>query len=1359
MTEKYYLGLDMGTSSVGWAVTGTDYKLLRAKGKDLWGVRLFSEAQTSASRRSYRTSRRRLQREKARVAYLRYVFEEEIGKVDPGFYQRLDDSKYFPEDKKETQKYALFAGDTYNDADYYKEYPTIFHLRKALLESDEPKDVRLVFLAVLNIFKHRGHFLNENLSDKGTVSLEELYAALCEYDTAFPENIDLNEIEGILASKKISNSARAEQLMAMMDFKKKMPEAEMIKLMCGLKGTLAKAFKDYSEFDEEYTKYSVSFRDGNYDEKEAEIEGILSEDAIAIFQIIKQIHDYGLLANILQGESFLSFARVKSYEKHAYDLDLLQEAYKKYAIGSYNKMFRVMEENNYSAYVGSVNSDKEKSGRKDDNSGPKRRGAKCKAEDFFKRLKKDLEAMKKEHPDDETLSYMLDEIDKETFLPKQLTASNGVIPFQVHLAELKAILENAEKYLPFLKEVDESGLSVSQRLVELFSFRIPYYVGPLYNDGKHNAWVARKETGKVFPWNFEQKIDVKASSEAFIERMVKQCTYLNQETVLPKSSLLYERFMVLNELNNLKINDVKIGVDLKQKIFNELFRRKKKVSLQDLKKYLILNGVIGKGPEVIISGIDGDFKNNLVNYRKFQEILKVDVLTHNQEMMAEQIIKWSTIYGDSRSFLKEKIEDVYGDVLTADQIKRILGIRFKDWGRLSKKFLELEGADKETGEIQTIIARMWEDNYNLMELLSDKFTYLDEIKKRGSAIEKTFSEIHYEDLEELNLSAPVRRMVWQTILIVREVTGVLGSDPDRIFVEMARDQSGKNEKTRTVSRKKKFLDLYKSCKNEKRDWLKEISERDEKEFRSKKLYLYYTQKGRCMYSGEPIDLHSMLMGTDYDIDHIYPRHYVKDDSLENNLVLVKREINNHKSDSFPIENEIRQKQHSMWKVLLDGGFITKEKYERLTRSTEFTQDEQAAFVNRQIVETRQGTKAITELFEYSFPDTKVVYSKAGNVSEFRHKFGLVKCRDVNNLHHANDAYLNIVIGNAYYTKFTNNPINFVKEAQRDPDKYKYHMDKIFDYPISRDDTKAWITKGNESISMVKKMLSKQSPLVTRMNYQEHGGIADQTIYPAADAKKVKGEGYISVKVSDVKISDVCQYGGFKKYTGAYFFLVEHTYKKKRIRTLEVMPLYLKDRLNTVAKIEEYCVKSLGLVDPDVRMKRIKMYSLIRVNGFTLYLTGRSKGQLLVLNATEMKLDTESIKYIRKISDFDSYEWRDEEFSENSGLSASENARLYEVLLNKHSSIPYTSRPNGVGEKLKMGIEKFNSLTMAKQIYVLKQILLLNSTNSGVDLQEIGFSKKTGVSTLNKNISDQREFKLISASASGIFVNEIDLLTV
>ena len=113
MKEKmeYYLGLDMGTNSVGWAVTDKEYRLMRAKGKDLWGVRLFERANTAEERRAYRINRRRRQREVARIGILKELFADEIAKVDANFFARLDDSKYYLDDRQENnkQKYAIFA--------------------------------------------------------------------------------------------------------------------------------------------------------------------------------------------------------------------------------------------------------------------------------------------------------------------------------------------------------------------------------------------------------------------------------------------------------------------------------------------------------------------------------------------------------------------------------------------------------------------------------------------------------------------------------------------------------------------------------------------------------------------------------------------------------------------------------------------------------------------------------------------------------------------------------------------------------------------------------------------------------------------------------------------------------------------------------------------------------------------------------------------------------------------------------------------------------------------------------------------------------------------------------------------------
>jgi CRISPR-associated endonuclease Csn1 len=1003
-----------------------------------------------------------------------------------------------------------------------------------------------------------------------------------------------------------------------------------------------------------------------------------------------------------------------------------------------------MKKDNYSAYVGSVNSGKESA----------RRTEKTTATDFYKNLEKRVKKL----PVDEDTSYILDEISKETFLPKQLTPSNGVIPNQVHKKELIKILKNAEKHYVFLSRKDETGLSVSEKIVQLFEFQIPYYIGPFDNaDGKGNGWAVRKENGPVMPWNIEEKIDTKQSAEKFIEKMVNHCTYLNGETVLPKNSLLYEKFMVLNELNNLKINGESISVDLKQQIYTQLFQKGKKVTAKKLINFLKIHNYVDQ-EDVEVSGIDGDFVNTLSNHKKFCEVFQVDCLSQSQLEMAEKIIFWSTIYGDSKKFLQEKILEEYGEVLDAAQIKRITGYKFKDWGRLSKQFLQLEGADTDTGEVQTIISRMWNENYNLMELLSNHFTYLDEIENKSAKIEKTLQDIMYEDLDELYISAPVKRMVWQTILILKEIYQVMGCAPERIFVEMARDQDA--PKKRTISRKNKFAELYKKCKEDGRDWLKEIKNMDESRFRSKKLYLYYTQKGRCMYTGEPIDLEDLFNDNLYDIDHIYPRHFTKDDSIENNLVLVKKEKNAHKSDSFPIENSIRMKQHGWWKTLQDGGFITKEKYKRLVRNTEFTNEELANFVSRQIVETRQGTKVITQLFEKTFPESDIVYAKAGNVSAFRQKFDLLKCRIVNDFHHANDAYLNIVVGNTYFVKFTKNPYQFINGYRKDPSKYRFHMYKIFDYLVRNRNEIAWQTENDQSIRIVKKMMRKNTPLITRMNYEEHGGIADQTIYSAADAKKAKGVGYLPIKASDNKLANTEKYGGYKKFTGTYFFLVEHTVKKKRIRTLEAMPLYKVENLDTIEKLENYCRQELKLDDPSIRMKKIKMYSLIKVNGFYLYLTGRSGVKLLVSNAVAMILSYDFVKYVKKISQIQERDHSLEEIEEMEEVCSKKNLELYDQLVYKHGKAIYAKRPNPIGDKLLNWRGKFISLNIKDQIKVLLQILQLSMlSNMGADLTAIGGAKKIGVATLNKKISDKDEFKLINQSVTGLYESEIDLLKV
>lgn len=356
---KYYLGLDMGTNSVGWAATDPGYRLLKAKGKDLWGIREFNEASGAVERRTHRISRRRRQREQVRIGILKDYFHDAICEVDPSFFQRLENSKYHEEDKDVEVRYKnnIFNDSNYTDKDYFNEYPTIYHLRNELISSTEKHDVRLVFLALLNMFKHRGHFLNAGLGenngesniDNAYFELTELLSELTEYHLS--QDIDCKQIEAILSRRDMSRTHKAEELAGVLhvDLKNK-PYKELIRGLCGLKFNACVVFPDVQS--EEVTKLDICLSESTFDEKSDEIANIIGEDYFEIIMAMKEMFDIGSLASIMKGHNYLSQARVASYTKHKEDLKLLKEVIKKYCgKKEYDKFFNSDADGSYDGMI------------------------------------------------------------------------------------------------------------------------------------------------------------------------------------------------------------------------------------------------------------------------------------------------------------------------------------------------------------------------------------------------------------------------------------------------------------------------------------------------------------------------------------------------------------------------------------------------------------------------------------------------------------------------------------------------------------------------------------------------------------------------------------------------------------------------------------------------------------------------------------------------------------------------------------------------------------------------------------------------------------------------------------------------
>ena len=1389
--KEYYIGLDMGTNSVGWAVTDTEYNLMRAKGKDLWGVRLFEKGDTAASRRTKRCQRRRLEREKARKTMLRLFFSDAIDAVDSGFFQRLDESFLQYEDRSDSNKQmnALFNDGSYTDLDYYNEFPTIFHLRKALLHEDREFDVRLVYLAILNMFSHRGHFLNTNMSSDDDRDNN--------FDSAWRELIDAFETSQLSNNKEISNisalldvsnypdlkqilgdrgktkSSKFDILRDLLDIpKNEKHTCAVLKLVCGLKITVKELLSNIKNpsVDPEGLKISIGFAESTLEDNLNKIQEVLEDEYFELILKAKIVYEICILSSILGNNNYLSDSRVEMYERHRQDLQDLKSLLDEYDKDIYEKIFRTMDKGSYSAYVGSMNSH----GNKVRRLGPISKEDKKVKENLYKLIEK---VLKDSVPEGNVIkARILDKIEKDCFLEKQLTSNNGVIPNQVHTKELKRILSNAEKYLKFLQDIDEDGFSIKDKIIQLFEFQIPYYVGPLgreFNGVKgYNNWAVRTEEGlkpgvKIMPWNFDKYIDRTASAEEFIKRMLRKCSYISGEYTLPKHSLTYEKFMVLNEINNIKIDNERISVEAKQGIYKDLFTAGNKVVKKKIKEYLVKHNFARD--DVEITGLsDETCTTKLASLGKFRAIFGDDIDKQSNKDIIENIIYWSTIYSGDRKIINEKIEEKYPNLFDKKQLNKILGFKFEGWGNLSKKFLELQGTSKITGEINSILGFMWDGQENLMELLSDNYTFTSQLNGMMDDAIKPLSSWKIEDLDDMYLSPSVKRMVWQTIKIVDELQSVIGYAPKRVFVEVTR---GNVEKERATSRKQKLIDLYKKIEGEAKDWIKEIENRDESAFKSRKLFLYYMQQGMCMYSGEKIDLDNLMKDNLYDLDHIYPQHFTKDDSIHNNLVLVKKEINNNVKKDMPITREIQAKMNEKWKALREGDFINSEKYARLTRKRyEFSDEEKAGFINRQLVETSQATKAITRIFSQAFDNnTKIVFSKAKLVSDFRQKFKLPKSRALNCYHHANDAYLNIVVGNSYYVKFEGNPTRFIKESngKEDEKNYKYHLSKFFENTVQNKNEVAWsVEEGNNTITTVKQTMAKYSPLVTYKTEEGKGEYFKDTILPKSIVKPIV---YASVKTKNSPLKDVTKYGGKKSIKTSGYCFIKYIYKNKEVRKFETLPIYLgssnhlsSEQISSYLK-QHYVSKGLNNAADtlEVLIKFVPQKTELILDNHLYTMGGSSKGDMYINSNTQLKLSGEYTEYFHKLEKaFELKDYSEIDKIGNKVITKERNTDLYDIILDKLSYDAYSSKKNSIVGILKKGKETFNSISVEEQVNMLLEIINnLYGKKQTVDLEKIGGSKHSGLCTCSREVSKYSEVKLLHKSATGLYSKEINLLEI
>lgn len=1216
-TKEYNIGLDIGTNSVGWAVTDKFNNLVKYKGKNMWGSRLFEEGTTAKQRRVFRSTRRRYDRRRERINLCQKLFESEIIKEDPNFFMKLKESSLWKEDRQEKNHYNLFTTDKYNEKDYYKEYPTIYHLRYHLINSTKQEDIRLVYLAIHHMLKYRGNFLyeNEDINVNNLNLIEKIESILKLLNEKFDyineielSNLNYDSIQEILIDNKKSKREKQSLLFENLNnlFEDKKVAKEFATILVGLEAKSYLILNREELKDEKLVK--IKFSDAKYEDNKDEIEALLQED-FEIISNLKEVYNMIYLSSLFSGETETSISKVmiKKYEKHKADLIALKGLFKKHlSLEEYNKFFKSEDKNSYTTYIKS----------------PKT----CNYDDFKKNLQKVISTIS-----DPLVDEISQELEKDNFLRKLNVVENSLYPYQLNKIELLKIIENQGAYYPCLKEKTDND---TYKLIRLLEFRIPYYVGPLNlnadstGTSRSFAWLVKKNNNKITPYNFNEVVDLNKSAEKFITRMTSFCTYLINEKVIPKNSLLYTKFNVISELKQIKVNNHKLPIDVMNRAIDDLFINGKQKNITDkvFRNWLIKNKEYPFIEEITGYQQENGFANNMKVYRDFISIFgKIDKSNYD---MIEKIIEWITIFEDKK-ILEAKLKEYYPE-LSKEQVNKIISRNYQGWSRLSKELL--------VGE-KIVYIDNFEVSHTIMNLLeTTDENFMQILNNKLYNFEEKINEYNYnEDDKELDIqevisklpgSPALKKGIYQSYKLVEEITNLMQDNPTHIFVEMARDEEAK--KTRTITRSNKLLDLYKkmssdvTSSNEYKKLTAELKENEKIE--TKKLYLYFLQYGKCLYSGKPININEL---STCEIDHIIPRSLIKDDSFDN-LALVYKEYNQRKSDGLTLDAEIINNQKKFWKCLLDNNFMTKKKYYNLCRK-EYKEEDIEGFVNRQLVETRQISKHVVNLLNEVYGKETVISVYANVTKNYKEKYQLYKFRQVNNFHHAKDAYLASVIGNYLLIRYPKNKNIYIygqykKYFNKESKDYYARIKNGYGYVIDRmnkdyfDDNGELIIDAKSFNDKINKIYYYNDPIISRKTEIQTGAFYDENLLSRNSKLIPKKKGLNPAK-----------YGGYNGEKKAYYMLVEYTKKKRKEIELMGVPieLYELSKTSTSKVIDEYIKKELDVTEYTLLKDNIKKYQLIKYKDQLCYVVAPTE----VSNAVEFKFDREHAIKFNKVLNY------------------------------------------------------------------------------------------------------------------------------
>lgn len=702
-------------------------------------------------------------------------------------------------------------------------------------------------------------------------------------------------------------------------------------------------------------------------------------------------------------------------------------------------------------------------------------------------------------------------------------------------------------------------------------------------------------------------------------------------------------------------------------------------------------------------------------------------------------------------------------------------MRYQGWARFSKKLLselktvtatKLHRQQKE----YSIIGLMWDTNKNFISILkNDNYNFEDKIQDYN--LDKNQTSTPQDMVDNLQTSPALKRGIWQSISIVQELVKFMRHAPEHIFIEFTRED---DISQMTKSRNTRLNKLYTKITNNSRKLdnnlkkslvpnadIKDQLKENKDNLASDRLMLYFLQMGKSLYSEKSLDIHHL---SNYQIDHILPQSYIKDDSLENRALVLVSE-NQHKSSDLLLKQEIIDKNINRWHYMKDAGLMGPKKFKNLTR-TQVSEADEENFISRQLVQTSQIIKNVSNILDsmYSDQGTTCVETRVHLSSDFRKAFSnqdgkyhfqhpeFVKNRDVNDFHHAQDAYLACLLGLYQMKKYpTNNMLLLKKEYQRFfgrtqsqmkkkgklPDNIKngWIIGSMFNGEIQKDNETGQIVWDQEYKNKVSQIFQYKQYNVTKRTELGNGQFYDQNPSPKGNKKMVSLKDGLDPHI----------YGGYSGENPAYITLVKIDRKKYKL---------IKVPIRLTKKIEDGEINLQSWIESNTKYKkdiqiiktRIPLGQLIysEKNG---YLSLKSDSE--IVNAQQLVLpyaDVALLTLLNKVPEtqYDQIlAFYDDDVLDN----------ILMTLINKIESF-YPFYP---GEKNKLLDNRitFSELDQINQVSILTQITYLlhaNSTTANLKYGTISnarFGRKSN--SINMENTD-----LIYKSITGLYESKIHI---